>query len=136
MEDDWKDEDPSEAIESLRADCSRFKKQHDACVKVLELVIEKLFDDPEKAKNLALAIERIAVEHEWLDEEHPAIPWLRKVRDDLFSWHDLAPFVQQAIARGELRMIPLRERLVVLPGGQTPDPTPPSPSSAHPPDEP
>ena len=131
-DDDWTEDDPSEALESLRADCSRFKKQHDACVEVLELVIGTLFKDPEQAKNLALEIERIAVEREWRDEEHPAIPWLRKVRDDLFDWHHLKPLVQEAIARGEIRQIPLRERLVVLPGRQTPEAAPPVPSSAPP----
>ncbi|WP_300335573.1 hypothetical protein [Accumulibacter sp.] len=112
-------EELAEELTELAASCSRFQKRYEASVDVLELVIRKLFDDPEKAKNLAYDIETLAVEREWLDEGNPAIPWLRKVRDDLLSWFHLAPFVQQAIARGELRPIPLRERLSVVSSERT-----------------
>lgn len=127
-----------EEVTALRRGFEAVRQRQEATEDLLEDLMRYLFRDPAAALDWAKKLDAIATRRERFDADDASLRWLRTLRDDLLSWHGLAPVVRQAYERGDLHPVPLRERLRVVDGAARtalPDPDVQSLPAPAPPDD-
>jgi hypothetical protein len=115
----------TEEINALRHGFDETFERLEAMEAVLEELIRFLMRNPSNAITWAKKLDHMVEKFEQIEPEHAGIKWLLQLRDDLVSWHDIAPHIQKAIKEGKIRYDP-RLRFRVLDGDVEKSPSTPS----------